>query len=377
MTKLHIDCSMGIAGDMLTAALLAVVPDRARAIRSLRIIAGSLPGLTFEVSEGKRGAVAGLHCSVFVNGTEEGEFSHRHYHGMGLTSVTELLSGLPIAPAARDNAIAIYNRIADAESRIHGEAAQLVHFHELGALDAVFDIAAICVLLELISPDSISASPVNLGGGTVWTAHGRLPVPAPATALILEGIPSYGDSELTTELATPTGAAVLAHFAGSNFSSQPLMSITAIGHGLGTKDFPNRSNAVRVTLGTVGAASDAPNGEISELACNIDDMTGEQLGRAAEILRSAGALDLSFIPITGKKNRPGVILLLLCAVRDESKFAKLVLRHTSTFGVRVSRKSRYELERWFTDGGKVKHGKGYGIEKSKNEFDLTQTESEI
>jgi uncharacterized protein (TIGR00299 family) protein len=356
---------------MLTAALLAIAPDRAKAVRTLRIIAGSLPGVTFEVSEAKRGAVAGLHCSVFINGSEEGESPRKNYRGMGLSSVTDLLSALPIAANARDNAIAIYKRIAEAESKIHGESTQLVHFHELGALDAVFDVAAVCALLELIAPDEITASPVNLGGGTVWTAHGRLPVPAPATALIFAGSPTYGDSELQSELATPTGAAVLTHFVQGRFGAQPLMNVTAIGHGLGTKDFPNRSNAVRVTLGTTESGGDAPNGEVAELACNIDDMTGEQLGYAAEQLRSAGALDVSFIPITGKKNRPGVILLLLCKPGDESKFAKLLLRYTSTFGVRSTLKSRYELERWFTNNGKVKHGRGYGIEKSKNEFDLT------
>jgi uncharacterized protein (DUF111 family) len=191
---------------------------------------------------------------------------------------------------------------------------------------------------------------------------------------LLEGIPTYGDGELLFELCTPTGAALLKKFV-TKFGAQPVMAVQAIGNGLGTMDFTSRPNMLRAMLGhSEDAKSIYPNEEIAELLCNIDDMTGEQLGRAADLLRDEGALDVSFIAITGKKNRPAVILQCLCTLADEAKMVKLILEHTSTFGVRGRKMYRYALDRDFTtrgDGVVVKHGRGYGIQKSKEEFDTT------
>jgi uncharacterized protein (DUF111 family) len=199
-----------------------------------------------------------------------------------------------------------------------------------------------------------------------------LPVPAPATARLLIGVPVWGGS-IKGELCTPTGAALLRHFAGS-FGSMPEMTVSRIGCGMGKKDF-EAANCVRVFLGDDGAAAGSPNGFVTELSCNVDDMTGEAVGFASEIMLREGALDFFAIPVQMKKNRPGFILTCLCAEEDSDRMAALMLRHTTTFGVRKKRCERYMLDRTVTEDetpyGKirVKHGTGYGVEKSKPEYE--------
>ncbi|MDR2529917.1 MAG: LarC family nickel insertion protein [Oscillospiraceae bacterium] len=383
MKTLYLDCSMGASGDMLVSALFDLIEDKFTAEEKIGAIAASLPGVGYRISESKRGAVSGLHTSVRIGGEEEhapnGDHSHAHTHShshshAGLATILHYVQSLPGSDKIRAEVTDVYNLIAAAESRAHGEDVELIHFHELGALDAVFDIASVCTLLELIGADEIVASPVNVGGGSVKTAHGLVPVPAPATAFLLQGVPTYGDGELLFELCTPTGAALIKRFATS-FGVQPSMSVSAIGCGLGKMDFPSRPNILRAMYGVREDSRSAfPNEEVIELLCNIDDMTGEQLGRAADLLREEGALDVSLIPMTGKKSRPGVIVQCICKVEDEAKFARLLLTHTTTFGVRGRRMFRYALERDFStreDGVVLKHGHGYGVQKSKEEFDTT------
>jgi uncharacterized protein (TIGR00299 family) protein len=371
---------MGASGDMLVSALFDLVDDKTAAEEKIGAIAAMLPGVGFKISEETRGAISGLHTSVRIGGEEEhapdGDHSHHHHshHHHSLQDIMDLLKTVPGSEQVKADTIDVYNLIANAESKAHGEVVELIHFHELGAYDAIFDVAAVCTLFEMIGADNIVASPVNVGGGSVKTEHGLIPVPAPATAFLLEGIPTYGDGELLFELCTPTGAALIKKFANS-FGPQPVMVVDTIGYGLGKMEFPSRPNILRGLLGYGDDVRDIhPNEEVVELSCNIDDMTGEQLGGAAEILRSEGALDVSFIPITGKKSRPGVILQCICSLNDETKMVKLILEHTSTFGVRGRQMFRYALEREFTtraDGVVIKHGKGFGVEKSKEEFDTT------
>ena len=283
-----------------------------------------------------------------------------------------MIDGFAALPAAvRERAKAIYALIAQAEARAHGVAVGEVHFHEVGALDAVVDVTGVCYLAELLAPDHIVCSPVAVGSGTVRTAHGLLPVPAPATAYLLEGLPvAAGDVE--AELCTPTGAALLKALADS-FGPLPAGRLLGCGCGCGTKDFP-RANCLRALLLDTAGAAQGPNDAVTELRANIDDMTGEALGFALEALLSAGALDVSYLPIQMKKNRPGVLLTCLCRPEEADRLAAEILRHTTTFGVRRTDCARYALTAAsvteHTAYGPVrrKEGMGYGITKAKAEY---------
>ena len=268
----------------------------------------------------------------------------------------------------RENAKAVYRRIADAEAKAHGVPVTEVHFHEVGALDAVADVTGVCLALHLIGADTIVASPIHVGCGQVHCAHGVMPVPAPATANLLQGIPCYG-GEIRGELCTPTGAALLAHFAAS-FGPQPLMAPLKTGVGVGKKEFP-AANCVRAIL---GETAEAGRDEILELTCHIDDMTAEALAFACGRLMAAGALDVSTAPITMKKGRPAAALTVLCRPADEERLARAILRETSTQGVRVHTCRRWtltpSLRQVETPYGPIgiKTAAGWGVEKCKPEY---------
>ena len=289
-----------------------------------------------------------------------------------MADIAHLLSHLPVSEQVRKNAEAVYDLIAQAESHAHGQPVSEIHFHEVGTLDAVADVVGVCMLMERIGAQKVLASPVHVGSGQVRCAHGILPVPAPATAHILEGIPCYGGA-VQGELCTPTGAALLKHFAES-FGAMPVMTATAVGYGMGTKDF-EAANCVRAFLGEDAAGEGGPNGEVAVLCCNLDDITGEALGFAEEALFAAGALDVFTLPIQMKKSRPGVLLCCICEESAADKLAAAMLSHTSTFGVRKSICPRYMLSRSFSEVQtrygtvRIKTGTGYGVEKSKPEYE--------
>jgi len=346
---------MGAAGDMLAAALLELHPDPEGVLA--RLNGAGLPGTAFRRERAVRGGIAGTRLVVSVAGEVEGAGGgegHGHGHGHGgarsLAEVSALVEGLALPEGVRAAAGEVYRTIAEAESRVHGRAIGEVHFHELGALDAVADIAAVCLLMAELAPGEVSATPVNTGGGTVKTAHGVLPVPAPATALLLEGIPAYGSPDLPHELCTPTGAALLRRYVG-RWGAMPILAATGVGHGAGAADFPGRANLVRCTLGEAAEDGGGEEGgryggeEGVEFVCHLDDMTGEELAFAAERLSAAGALDAAFLPATMKKGRPGQVLVALC--RPESRRAVLdaVFRHTTTLGVRERTCRRWTLAR--------------------------------
>ena len=263
----------------------------------------------------------------------------------------------------------MYDAIAQAEAKAHGCPVGEVHYHEVGALDAVADVAGVCYALYLLGPDKIVVSPIHVGSGTVRCAHGIMPVPAPATAALLAGVPTYG-GEIKGELCTPTGAALLAHFAQS-FGSMPVLNVEKVGYGVGTRQF-EQANCVRAFW---GESQEGGNGEIVELVCNIDDMTGEALAFAGEQLLAAGALDVYSVPGTMKKGRPGHVLTVLCDVGKEQALAQAVLCHTTTNGLRVRRCEKYFL----TPGSKnvdtswgtvrVKTAEGFGISHAKPEYE--------
>ncbi|MBQ4563020.1 MAG: nickel pincer cofactor biosynthesis protein LarC, partial [Lachnospiraceae bacterium] len=242
------------------------------------------------------------------------------------------------------------------------------HFHEVGNMDAIADITAVCYLMDKLNVDRIIVSPIHVGSGQVRCAHGILPVPAPATALILKDVPIYG-GEIRGELCTPTGAALLKHFANS-FGPMPMMQTTAIGYGMGKKDFP-AANCVRAMLGESAEQADS----VLELSCNLDDMTGEELGFAMERLFDEGALDVFTIPINMKKSRPGQMLCVLCREEKRDEITRAIFRYTTTLGIREQRMNRCTLDRTIetidTPYGPIrkKISSGYGVERSKFEYE--------
>ena len=252
MKTLYFDLGMGSAGDMLTGALFELMPDRAQALAQLNAL--GLPGVEFVPEAASKCGVTGTHMRVIVNGREEqteGEHSHHehhehHHHHTSMADIEALISGLNASLAVKDNVLAVYGRIAQAESQVHGVSVSEIHFHEVGTLDALADITAVCYLLEQLAPERIVASPVQVGFGKIRCAHGILPVPAPATAQILLGIPIRA-GDIPGELCTPTGAALLRQFV-SDYGPMPLMTVERIGYGLGQKDFP-AANCLRAMLG--------------------------------------------------------------------------------------------------------------------------------
>lgn len=296
-----------------------------------------------------------------------------------------MIDGLQASDFVKDNAKAVYQLIAQAESQVHGRTVEQIHFHEVGTLDAVADVAGFCLLVEMLGPEKIAASPVHVGSGHVHCAHGILPVPAPATALLLQGIPIYSGS-VRGELCTPTGAALLKHFA-SVFCPMPPMTVRQIGYGMGKKDFA-MANCVRAFLGEeVGNAGTAgwnsmvqDEEHLVELRCNLDDMSGEDVGFVLELLLQEGALDAYTLAAGMKKSRPGLLLTCLCRTEDAGRMEDLILLHTTTLGVRRIDCRRRKLERraeevstpWGTVRKKISEGvttSGAPIHREKAEYE--------
>ena len=392
MKTLYIDCSMGAAGDMLAAALLELMPDADAALAQLN--AFGIHGVVYARERMAKCGIMGTHLSVKVHGEEEGEQEignreegrgksegghrhdremHGHHEHKSLAHILHHVGHLALPEKVKGDVAAVYQLLADAESRAHGRPVGEVHFHEVGALDAVADIAAVCWLLAELAPDEVVVSPIHVGSGTVRCAHGILPVPAPATAFLLEGVPSYSDGAVQGELCTPTGAALLKHFA-TRFGPQPTMSVKAVGYGAGAREFEGRANLLRASIGESVAGGDAD--EVFELDCNIDDMTGEEIAFACERLFAAGAKDVVTIPMTMKKGRPGVMIQALCAVADHDALVAAMFRHTTTLGIRETRCRRQVLARReetvALPGGTTvrrKVSEGYGVRRAKLEFD--------
>ena len=365
MKTLYIDCGMGAAGDMLTAALLELLPDREAFLKKLNRL--GLPGVEFVAEKTTKCGILGTHIRVCVSGEEESESMHGHSHG-SMADIRAIVSGLRIPTMVKLDILAVYEEIAQAESSVHGVPVAQIHFHEVGAMDAIADITAVCLLMQELQADHIVASPVHVGSGQVRCAHGILPVPAPATAYLLREIPIYGGS-IRGELCTPTGAALLKYFV-TEFGDMPAMKVCAIGYGMGKKDF-ERANCVRVMLGETANPAEG----IWELRCNVDDMTGEQMGFATEVLIEQGALDVFTTPIGMKKGRPGILLTVLCREADKEAMIRLLFKHTTTLGIRETFCHRHTLERNMeavnTRYGTIrkKISAGYGIQRCKFEYD--------
>lgn len=398
MRTLYIDCGMGAAGDMLTAAMLELLHDKEEFLKELNGM--GLPGVVFKAEPSVKCGITGTHVTVTVDGAEEeshdhhhgDEYSHsdehthgdehshsdehthgdehsHHHHHSSLHDIEHIVRGhLKLSKKVQDDVMAVYGLIAEAESYVHGVPVTEIHFHEVGAMDAIADITAVCMLMERLSVDEVVVSPVHVGSGQVRCAHGILPVPAPATAYILRDVPVYGGS-VRGELCTPTGAALLKHFA-ARFGNMPMMKVQDIGYGMGKKDF-DAANCVRVMLGETGDKAD----EICELGCNVDDMTGEAVGFAMDRLFEAGALDVYTVPIGMKKSRPGTLIKVMCRESDKEKIIETVFKYTTTIGIRENMMKRHVLDRHIetveTEHGPVrcKLSTGYGVTRKKYEYD--------
>ena len=381
MKTLYLDCGMGAAGDMLTAALLELFDEPNKMVRELAKL--QIPGVRFLAERTQKCGIYGTHMRVIVWDMEEDEHLHSHHHHHdhdhghdhhhahthgGMADIAHIISHLNISDKVRRDVLAVYDLIAQAESHAHGVPVNQIHFHEVGTMDAIADVTAVCYLMDKLGIDKVYASPVHVGSGQVRCAHGILPVPAPATAHILRGVPIYG-GEIKGELCTPTGAALLKHFV-SEFGKMPPMTVDAVGYGMGTKDFP-AANCVRAMLGHTDDSHDS----ITELSCNLDDMTGEEIGFAMEQLLAAGALDVYTTAIGMKKNRPATMLTVLCRNEQKEEMVRLIFRHTTTLGIREAEFSRYTLQRHFetveTPYGPVRRKvvSGYGVTRSKAEYE--------
>lgn len=383
MKTLYLDCGMGAAGDMLTAALLELLPEPDAFVERLNSL--HIPEVEFVRGQTQKCGILGTRMSVRVHGAEEGvedvhgghghhdhdhhedHGSHHHNHS-SMRDIGQIVSGLDIPEKVKRDILAVYALIAEAESHVHGVPVEEIHFHEVGTMDAVADITAVCLLMNELAPGAVVVSPIHVGCGSLRCAHGILPVPAPAVTFILKDVPVYG-GDIQGELCTPTGAALLKHFA-TDFGNMPAMKLGAVGYGMGKKDFP-RVNCVRAMLGETADEEDV----IYELDCNVDDMTGEAMGFAMERLFAAGALEVYTLPVNMKKSRPGMLLRVMCREADREKMAREIFAHTTTIGIREKKCRRYVLDRTIsevrTPWGDVrcKVSEGYGVKRSKYEYE--------
>lgn len=428
MKVLFFQPEMGAAGDMINAALLGLLSKEEQEEYLHFMNSLGLPDTKISIEQGHRKGIAGLSMKVLIHSFEEDdnysdhnhhlehhnrhhdcekmlhnhhqevihhhihpekhvhnhyehhhkdyhkhhhEDHHEHNHGFhtSMGFIEDILNQMPVSDMIRKNALAVYHRIAFAESKAYGVCVDQIHFHEVGNLDAIADIVGACYLIEKINPDRIYSSSINTGFGTVQCAHGILPVPAPATAYLLQGIPTFADYA-PMELCTPTGAAILGYFC-NEFIKMPPMIFEKIGYGLGKRESKDYANVLRVFLAEMEDTAEP----IIKLECNLDDMSSEQIAFAAEVLFEHGARDVYTIPITMKKSRPGIILSVICVPEKRNEMVSLIFKHTSTLGIRELSINRYCLDRKFfnvdTKFGplSLKESKGYGVIKRKFEFD--------
>lgn len=398
MRILYLDCGMGAAGDMLAGALVSLLSKEEQESFIKMINNIGVDGVKVSLSDDAKCGIVGKHFKVEIDGVEEHshdvhehehhheheqEHGHHHEHGDGhndndnhghhhhgtgpfpkeLEAVAEKLD-------CPNDIQKVYELLAEAEAKVHGKDVSEIHFHEVGMKDALIDIASVVYLMNKLKVDKVVVSPVNVGFGKVKCAHGILPVPAPATAELVKGIPTYA-GRFEGELLTPTGAALLKYYA-DEFSYQPLMNVIKCGYGTGNKNFES-ANVVKAVLGEVTDELISEN--IIELNCNVDDMGAEDMAYATKALIENGAKDAFVTPVIMKKGRSGMLLTVLCSAIDKERFVSLIFKHTSTIGIRVKETERIILNRHeetvHTKLGdvRVKYSEGYGVKREKPEFE--------
>jgi uncharacterized protein (TIGR00299 family) protein len=350
MKLAYFDCFSGISGDMTLGALV----DAGCAVEHLRAELSGLqvPGWELTVEKVWKNGMAATYVKVVT----EDQSKHR-----SLSAILEILEKSQLAPGVRERAGAIFRKLGEAEARVHDVPLEKIHFHEVGAVDAIVDIVGACVGFHALGIEKFACSPLNVGGGTAKMAHGVLPVPAPATANLLQGRPTYSNG-VQRELVTPTGAAIVATLCEA-YGPQPAMSVSAIGYGAGTADLEGQPNVVRIMIGeTAGVGKVEEKGtqagvpalldeEIAVVEANLDDMNPQIYGYFLEKALGVGALDVYTTPVQMKKNRPGTLLTVLCKPQDIDALMSLIFAETTTFGVRTYRAQRRVLPREWVNVG--------------------------
>ena len=348
-THLHLDCPSGISGDMFAAALLDLgVP--------LSLFQDAIQGLhlpekvILKTERSLRGGLAGTRFLVETphehnshHHSHSHDHSHEHEHGRSWAQIRTLLQNSHLTPPIKDTALKIFHRVAEAEARLHGKLVDEVHFHEVGAVDSIVDIVVAAIGFHHLGLPHVTASVPVEGTGTIQCAHGSFPLPAPATAEILRGIP-LRQIDVSAELTTPTGAAILAQLV-CHFGPLENFATEKIGYGLGTRDLPGRPNVLRAFLGHTSNSPSSSQESIIEIRTHLDDITGEHLAHAIDRLMAEGALDAAASPLLMKKGRLGHLLTVLALPADAEKLAAIVLRETTAFGLRMERVERRTLRR--------------------------------
>jgi pyridinium-3,5-bisthiocarboxylic acid mononucleotide nickel chelatase len=350
---LYLDCFAGASGDMLVGAML----DSGLDFELLRSALLKLGVEGYELSLGRvdRSGISAAKFDVHLAGephSHEHHHNHEHSHGhrrqshhRSLSEIKRIISSSNLSELVKQRAQAIFQRIGEAEAKIHNVQIETVHFHEVGAIDSIVDIVGACVAFDALKIERIISSPLHVGSGTFQCAHGTYPVPGPATAELLKGVPIYS-KDVEGELVTPTGAAIISTLA-EGYGPMPMMKIENIGYGAGTRDYPKFPNALRAIIGELEEDADSTPGAVTIIEANIDDLNAQVFGYLMEKALSAGALDIFYTPVQMKKNRPGVLLTLLCNPPDRERMCDLIFRETTTLGVRYRNEQREILTREF------------------------------
>jgi pyridinium-3,5-bisthiocarboxylic acid mononucleotide nickel chelatase len=359
----YIECFSGISGDMFVGALVdAGVPISALA----EAVAALDLGARLEASKVMRSGIAATKVDVWVGDKKEEpgvphehghDHSHSHEHGhshphehalshahgRNLSEIRKVIEAARINDRAKQRALTIFQALGEAEAKIHNTTLDKIHFHEVGAVDAIADIVCAAVGSDLLEVDEWVCSPINVGGGIVESSHGRLPVPAPATVEMLKGAPVYS-SGIEKELTTPTGAAIVKALV-PKFGSVPAFKIEATGYGAGGRDLKGHPNVLRVTIGDSVASKASEEDVVAVLEANLDDLNPQVFGYVMDRLLESGALDVFGTPVQMKKNRPGMLLTVLAKPEDAKKLAKLIFSETTTLGIRMREERREVLLR--------------------------------
>jgi len=360
---LYLDCFAGASGDMLVGAMLDCGLDF-ELLRSELLKLG-VEGYELSLMRVDRSGISATKFDVHLTGElhphghhhnhehshgehSHGEHSHGHKrqsHHRSLSEIKRIISSSNLSELVKERAQAIFQRIGEAEAKIHNVPIETVHFHEVGAIDSIVDVVGACVAFDALKIGRIISSPLHVGSGMFQCAHGTYPVPGPATAELLKGVPIYS-KDVEGELVTPTGAAIISTLAES-YGPTPMMKIEKVGYGAGTRDYPKFPNALRAIIGEMEEDADLTPATVTVIEANIDDLNAQVFGYLMEKALAAGALDIFYTPVQMKKNRPGVLLTLLCNPTDRERMCDLIFRETTTLGVRYRNEQREILTREF------------------------------
>jgi pyridinium-3,5-bisthiocarboxylic acid mononucleotide nickel chelatase len=347
---LYLDCFAGASGDMLVGAMLDCGLD----FESLRsdLVKLGVEGYELSLNRVDRSGISAAKFDVHLTAAARSHdhhhdhHHHSHSHHRSLSEIKKIISSSNLGERVKGRAQTIFQRIGEAESKIHNIPIESVHFHEIGAIDSIVDIVGACVAFDALKIERIISSPLHVGSGTFQCAHGTYPVPGPATAELLKGVPIYS-KDIEGELVTPTGAAIISTLAES-YGPAPMMRIEKIGYGAGTRDYPKFPNTLRAIIGELEEDADRTPTTVTVIEANIDDLNAQVFGYLMEKALAAGALDIFYTPAQMKKNRPGVLLTLLCEPADRERMCDLIFRETTTLGVRYRNEHREILTREFS-----------------------------